>query len=236
VNQETTGSVVVIGGTSGLGRDLAQHYADRGRRVIVTGRDAERAAKVASEIGGNTDGIALDLAKLDELAAALAEVGPVDRLALSAVLRDRNTARDFHHASGQTAVSMKLVGYIEVVHLLADRLTATASILLFGGGLKDRPSPGTITVSTVNAGVMGLTRALAVELRPVRVNAIHPGLVVDSPFWAAQPAERKEAMRARTPTGRLATMRDVTEAAVLLLENPSINGENLDINGGALLI
>jgi NAD(P)-dependent dehydrogenase (short-subunit alcohol dehydrogenase family) len=58
---------------------------------------------------------------------------------------------------------------------------------------------------------------------------------VDSPFWAAQPAEPKEAMRARTPTGRLTTMRDVTEAAVLLLENSAINGESLNLNGGALL-
>jgi NAD(P)-dependent dehydrogenase (short-subunit alcohol dehydrogenase family) len=227
--------VVVIGGTSGLGRDLAQYHADQGRHVVITGRDRERAAKVAAEIGGRTDGIALDLTELEKVSGALAGLGPVEHLVLSAFIRDQNTARDFRIGSARDAVTIKLLGYIEVVHALHDRLLPTGSILLYGGGLKDRPQPGTITVSTSNAAMMGLTRALAVELKPIRVNAIHPGLVADSPFWSAQPAEIRERIRARTPTGHLTTMRDVTEAAVLLLSNRAINGVNLDINGGAML-
>lgn len=230
-----TGSVVVIGGTSGLGRDLAQHYAKLGRSVVITGREQERADKVAAEIGGDTRGIAVDLTRVETIAGALANIGQVEYLALCAFFRDRNTAKDFQIGTGRDLTTIKIVGYIEVVHSLHDRLLSTGSVLLYGGGLKDRPQVGTITVSTANAAVMGLTRALAVELQPIRVNAIHPGMVADSPFWTRQPAEIKEAIRAKTPTRRFTTMRDATAAAVFLLEHPAMNGVNLDVNGGAHL-
>lgn len=229
------GALVVIGGTAGLGRDLAGYYAGRGRRVVITGRSQERADKVAAEIGGETSGIGVDLTDVDGIAAAVAGIGPVEYLALCAFFRDRNTARDFNWGAARDLATIKMVGYTEVVHALYDRLLPTGSLLLYGGGLKDRPLVGTLTVSTANAAVMGLTRALAVELAPIRVNAIHPGMVADSPFWSAQPAELRDAIKARTPTGRFTTMREVTTAAVFLLEHPAINGVNLDVNGGAML-
>jgi NAD(P)-dependent dehydrogenase (short-subunit alcohol dehydrogenase family) len=232
---EGGGAVVVIGGTAGLGRDLAEYYASRGRRVVITGRDQERADKIAAEIGGDTVGLALDLTDVESIAPRLASIGSVEYLALSAFFRDRNTVRDFNLGTARDLATIKIVGYAEVVHALHARLQPTGSILLYGGGLKDRPQVGTLTVSTTNAAVMGLTRALAVELAPIRVNAIHPGMVADSPFWSGQPAELREGIRSRTPTGRFTTMRDVTTAAVFLLEHPAINGVNLDVNGGSAL-
>ena len=76
---------------------------------------------------------------------------------------------------------MKLVGYTAVVGALRDRLAEDGSVVLFGGRAKDRPYPGSTTVSTVNGGVSGMVRSLAVQLAPRRVNAIHPGIVGDSP-------------------------------------------------------
>jgi NAD(P)-dependent dehydrogenase (short-subunit alcohol dehydrogenase family) len=230
-----TGAVVVIGGTAGLGRDLAQHYADQGREVVITGRDRERAAKVAAEIGGATRGIAVDLTKLDTVAEALADIGAVEYLALCAFFRDRNAVRELRLDTARDLLTIKPLGYVVVVNALHTRLLPTGSILIYGGGLKDRPTVGTLTVAIANASVEGLTRALAVELKPIRVNAIHPGMVVDSPFWTRQPDEFKEGIRARTPTGRYTTMREVTQAAVGLLENPAINAASLAINGGAML-
>jgi NAD(P)-dependent dehydrogenase (short-subunit alcohol dehydrogenase family) len=237
VTQDQTGggAVVVIGGTAGLGRDLAEYYAELGRPVLITGRTQERADKVAAEIGGRTTGVALDLLEVERIGTALSRVGPVGHLVLSAFFRDRNTVRDLNIGAARDLVTLKIVGYAEVVHVLHDRLLPTASLLLYGGGLKDRPMVGTLTVSTANAAVMGLTRALAVELAPIRVNAIHPGMVADSPFWSAQPAEIREAIRARTPTRRYTTMREVTTAAAFLLEHPALNGVNLDVNGGSAL-
>jgi len=98
-----------------------------------------------------------------------------------------------------------------------------------------RPYPGSTTVSTINGGVTGLVHTLAVELAPIRVNALHPGIVGDSPYWAGKPPAALEAVRARTPLGRLATMDEIVDAAIFLLENGAVNGVNLDVDGGWLL-
>ncbi|WP_422773182.1 SDR family NAD(P)-dependent oxidoreductase [Plantactinospora sp. WMMC1484] len=230
------GSVVVIGGTSGLGRDVAEHYAKRGREVVITGRDAARTEAIAAEIGGRTSGVAVDLSQPETIAAALAGIGEVRHLILSAFVRDTNKISDYQIDRAVGLVMVKMVGYTEVAHVLAPRMVRDGSVLIFGGGSKDRPFPGSATVSTVNAGVVGLVNVLAAELRPVRVNALHPSIVADSPFWARQPAEIHETYAARTPTGRLTTMADVTDAAVFLLENRAVNGVNLNINGGTGLI
>ncbi|MBF9128036.1 SDR family oxidoreductase [Plantactinospora sp. S1510] len=227
------GCVVVVGGTSGLGRDVAEHYAKRGREVVITGREAGRTEAVAAEIGGRTTGVAVDLAKPEGIAAALAGIGEVKHLVLAAFVRDVNKVSDYQIDRAVSLVTVKLVGYTEVAHTLQSRISTDGSVLLFGGGSKDRPFPGSATVSTVNAGVMGLVNVLAAELRPVRVNALHPGIVADSPFWARQPVEIHQTYTARTPTGRLTTMADVTDAVVFLLENPAVNAVNLDLNGGA---
>ncbi|GGM69845.1 short-chain dehydrogenase [Thermopolyspora flexuosa] len=226
------GSVVVVGGTAGIGRELAAHYAARGREVVLTGRDQARADKVAAELGPNVRGVALDLARPGTLRDALAGVGPVDHLALVGIERDANTVADYDVDAAVALVTMKLVGYTEVVHVLRDRLTGDGSVLLFGGMARLRPYPGSTTVSTINAGVVGLVRTLSVELAPIRVNSIHPGIVGDSPFWAGKPPEALEGIRAGTLTGRLVTMADVVDAARFLLENPGVNGVDLTVDGG----
>jgi len=228
------GAVVVIGGTSGLGLELARHYVGQGREVVVSGRDAERTAAVAAELGAKP--VAFDLAEPASAGTALAEIGPVDHLVLAAIERDHNTAADYNVAGATRLVTLKLVGYTEVVHALLPRISPEGSVLLFGGRALDRPYPGSTTVSTVNGGVVGMVHSLATELAPIRVNAIHPGIVGDSPYWSARPPEVLEAVRQRTPTGRLVTMQDIAGAAVFLLENRGVNGVNLAVDGGWLLL
>ena len=162
---------------------------------------------------------------------ALEGVGTVDRLVLAGVQRDANTLRDYDIEAATALVTLKLVGYVAVVHALVERLHDDSSILIFGGLAKELPYPGGMTVTSVNHGVDGLVRSLTHELKPIRVNAVHPGIVEDSPFWAGK-TEALEAHRARTTTGRLVRMQDVVDAAVFLLENPSIAGTELRIDGG----
>jgi NAD(P)-dependent dehydrogenase (short-subunit alcohol dehydrogenase family) len=224
-----TGTVLIIGATAGIGRDLANYYAGRGRGVVLTGRDAATAAKVASEVGGGAQGLPLDLSKPLEIAGNLAPLGPVDHIVLAAIDRDANHVRTYDIEAAIHLVTLKLVGYTEVIHTLADRLTGAGSILLFGGMARQRPYPGSTTVSSINAGVVGMVRTLSVELAPTRVNSIHPGIVGDSPFWAGKPLD---AVVANTLTGRLATMAEVVEASVFLLENGGVNGVDLVVDGG----
>jgi NAD(P)-dependent dehydrogenase (short-subunit alcohol dehydrogenase family) len=225
------GLVVVVGGTTGLGKEVARHYADAGREVVVSGREAGRAGEVAAELGGRTTGVAFDLSEPGSISAALAGLGVVDRLVLAALDRDQNTVRDYDVAAAVRLVTLKLVGYTEVVHALVDRMHEDSSVLLFGGLAKDRPYPGSTTITTINHGVDGIVRSLSVELAPIRVNALHPGIVGDSPYWAGK-TEALEAVKKRALTGRWVTMRDIVDAAVLLLENPSVAGTELRVDGG----
>lgn len=228
------GTVVVVGGTRGLGREVAQHYAGAGHAVVVTGRDQAVAETCAAQIGGSTRGIGLDLCEPHAIAGRLAGVGDVKHLVLAAVDRDSNTVREYDVDAAIRLVTMKLVGYTETVHALAPHLTQDSSILLFGGLARDRPYPGSTTVTTVNGGVTGLVRTLVIELAPTRVNALHPAIVGDSPQWIDMPQERRDALVARTPTGRLVTMAEVMDATRFLLENQAINGIDLAVDGGWL--
>ena len=227
-------SVVVVGGTKGLGREVAQFYADRGLDVVITGRDAAGAEAIAAEIGGATRGLGLDLAEPETIEAGLADVGDVQHLVLAAIERDTNTVKDYDVAAAMRLVTLKLVGYTEVIHTLLPRLRDDASILIFGGLARDRPYPGSTTVTTVNGAVTSLVRTLVIELAPRRVNALHPAIVGDSPQWKDMPEERYNALVARTPTGRLVTMAEVVDACRFLLENGAVNGINLAVDGGWL--
>jgi NAD(P)-dependent dehydrogenase (short-subunit alcohol dehydrogenase family) len=203
---------------------------------VITGRDKTKAEAVAAQIGGRTRGLALDLANPNEIAGRLAEIGQVKSLVIAAIERDDNSVRKFDIARATRLMTLKLVGYAEVIHALAPRFTPNASIVLFGGQAKERPYPGSTTVSTVNGGIATMVHTLAVELAPLRVNAIHPGIVGDSPAWSGKPPEVLERVRVRTPTGRLPTMADIASAVIFLLENQSVNGVNLSVDGGWLLL
>jgi NAD(P)-dependent dehydrogenase (short-subunit alcohol dehydrogenase family) len=225
------GLVVVVGGTQGLGKEVARHYADAGREVVVTGRDAERASEIAAELGGNVSGLGFDLAEPEMVAPALAGIGTVDHLVLAGVDRDQNSVREYDIKSAIRLVTLKLVGYTEVVHALIPRLHDGSSIVIFGGLAKDRPYPGSTTVTTINHGVDGLVRTLSFELAPIRVNALHPGIVGDSPYWAGKD-QALQAVRERATTGRWVSMSDVVDGTVYLLENPSAAGTELRVDGG----
>ena len=229
------GCVVVIGGTQGLGLEVARHYAGQGREVVLAGRDPDRAKAVAAEVGGKASGLGLDLSRPAELADRLAGVGRVAHLVLAAIDRDENTVRSFDLERATRLVTLKLVGSTEVVHQLVPRMGPDASVVLFGGRAKDRPYPGSTMVSTVNGGVAGLMSSLAVELAPIRCNAIHPGIVGDSPYWSAKGEPVLERYRNEVPSGRLTTMADVVGAVVFLLENRSVTGTNLYVDAGWLL-
>lgn len=227
--------VVVIGGTSGIGRYFAQSAAERGADVVITGRSPERTKRVADEIGGQTRGLALELSDPERIPDALADVGRVDQLVVAALDRDHNTVRDYRPLDATRLLTVKLTGYTTVLHALAPRMTDDSAVVLVGGLASHRPYPGSTTVTTANGGISALVRTLAVELSPIRVNALHPSIVADTPFWSDKPAAREAAV-ARALTKRPVTMHDCAGAITFLLENRAINGVNLPIDGGEVLI
>ena len=228
------GCTLIVGGSSGLGLALAKTLVARGDDVIITSRDQAKSQAVAKDIGGRTRGLAVDLTAPSEIASRLADVGAVKGLVITAIERGENTVRNFDVTLASRMFTSKLVGYPEVIHTLLPRFAPNASIVLFGGLAKERPYPGSTAVTTVNGGIATMVHTLALELAPLRVNAIHPGIVGDSPAWSGK-AQALERVKARTPGGRLATMADVASAVIFLLENQSVNGINLYVDGGWLL-
>lgn len=228
-------SVMIVGGTAGIGRHLAQKLAGRGDAVVISGRDSERAQAVAKEIGGQTRGVGFDLAEPEKIAERLGEIAEIDSLVLTAIERDSNTIHEFNVPGAIRSTTLKLVGYLETIHVLVPSLTQDASIILYGGQARVRPYPGSTTVSTANGGISGMMRSLALELAPIRVNALHLGIVGDSPAWSGKP-EFLEMGIARTPTKRLATMDDCVDATMFLMENPGVNGIDLVVDGGWSLL
>jgi NAD(P)-dependent dehydrogenase (short-subunit alcohol dehydrogenase family) len=225
---------VIVGGTSGIGLEIARDTIARGDRVLITGRDQARTEEIAATLGPEASGVALDISEPSTIAGQLQSIDRVNGLVLAAIDRDQNTIRDYSFERAIRLVTLKLVGYAETVHALVDRLepSVDTGIVLFGGRAKDIPYPGSTTVSTINGGVVGLVNTLALELAPIRVNALHPGIVGDSPFWAGKPAGVLDQYQKRTPGGELVTMADVVDATQFLLRNRGVSAVNLYVDRG----
>jgi NADP-dependent 3-hydroxy acid dehydrogenase YdfG len=176
------GTTLIIGGTRGLGLDLARRLAERGENVVLTGRDADVAASVAAEIGPSASSAAVDLTRPAEIASALESMERVDHIVLMAIDRDANSVRDYRIEQALQLATLKLVGYTEVLHCLHPRMHEDTSVLLFGGQAKDRPYPGSTTVTSVNGAVVSMVRTWRSSLRPCASMPCTPG------SWAtAQP-------------------------------------------------
>lgn len=227
-------TILVAGGSSGIGLELAKDLVAGGDSVVLTSRSRDTAEEVAASIGDGAVGIALDVSEPEGIADQLAGVGPLDGLVLAAIERDANTLRDYDIARARRLITLKLIGYTETIHTLLDRLepTVDTGIVLFGGRAKDAPYPGSTTVSTINGGVDGMMNTLAHELAPIRVNSLHPGIIGDSPFWSAKPEGVLSGYESRTPGGALATMADIVDATKFLLFNRGVSAHSLNVDRG----
>ena len=220
------GCIVVVGGTAGIGKELARYYAAPGARRSLTGRDAarrRRRSRPRSAAGARAS--RFDLAKPKTIARR-----PGRRSARSATWRSSPSSATTTRSATSTSTgpSSSSRSSSSASRRWSTSCSTgcrrTSSIVLFGGQAKDRPYPGSTTVSTVNGGISGLARTLVGELAPIRVNAIHPGITGDSPFWHGKPPAVLEGHLRRRITKKLATMDDIVDGTRFLLENPSVEG------------
>ncbi len=232
--------IVVIGGTSALGLSIAQAAYAQGCKVTIAGRGAERAADIAKSIGPGTTGVHIELEDSASIKSALSEGQPVDHVVITSIMRLATSVKDFAAEDAQRLARIKLIGYIEAVSAVLPRLKPTSSIVLFSGLSKANPYPGSTMISVVNGGIVGMTKTMAVELSPIRVNCISPGLVLDSPTWQTilekGPNPVVDLFTNKTPSKRLAMTEDVIQGVFSLLDNKALNGIDLEIDGGIQLV
>ena len=224
----------VIGGTSGMGFGLAQRLVARGDRVLVGGRNPDRLAIAAERLGPLAIARQVDIEDRASLAAFFAGEGELAGLFTPGT--SYRTA-SFRKADAETAESpfrAKFWGQYWAVHTALPHFARNAAIVLMSGAASVRPL-GNPAYSACNAAIEGLTRALAVELRPIRVNCLSPG-TIDSDLWRNRDAAIREPVfdgwRALNLTGEVGTVDDAVGAALFLLDNGNMTGSTLYSDGG----
>ncbi|SDX96805.1 NAD(P)-dependent dehydrogenase, short-chain alcohol dehydrogenase family [Amycolatopsis xylanica] len=224
--------VVVIGAGSGIGRAIAHAVAKAGATVLVSGRDQRKLEWTAGELGG-AEAVAVDLADEDSIAALASKAGQVDHVISTAAAAANGPLADLTKQAIDTAFAAKVTGPL----LLAKHFDVTGSMLFFSGVIAWRPAPQRTVMATTNGALAHLVQALAVELAPVRVNAVSPG-IVDSGAWDGMgegKAAFLDSVAAKNPARRVGSTEDLTEAALFALTNRFTTGTVLHVDGGGRL-
>ena len=232
-------SVVIFGGTSGIGLSAAIQARAAGAEVVVVGFDRDRAEQVATEHGFAGWRVA-DVTRAETIRAALADIPRVDHLVLLAGSFVVGKVLDAAPAALRRAFDERVWAAVDTLQALGDRLTRGGSVTLISGALSDRPTAGGTAVrAAASAAMEALARGLALELAPTRVNTLSPG-TTDTPLLArALGADRDAyvASLAQTlPLGRLGTAEEAGAAVVFLMANGFMNGATLNIDGGSRLV
>ena len=232
-------TVVILGGTSGIGLAAAIQAKAAGAKVIVVGFNPEGAEKVATENG--FDGWrAADVTKAETITQALADIPHVDHLVLLAGTFVAGKVLEAEVAYLKRAFDERIWAAVHTLRTLGDRLASDGSVTFISGALADRPSAqGTAVLAAASAAMEAFARGLALELAPVRVNTLSPG-TTDTPLLARTLGVHRDAYVAalteKLPQRRLGTAEEAGAAVVFLMSNGFMNGETLHIDGGARLV
>jgi NAD(P)-dependent dehydrogenase (short-subunit alcohol dehydrogenase family) len=215
---------VFLGGSSGIGLAAARLAVAAGWDVTVASRDPGRADLAATKT-------VLDATDDRAVRAFFTGLGPIDHLVSSTVARAGGPAKELDLDAARKAFETKLWGPLAAIQA-AD---VTRSIVLLSGAAASTPMRGGASTAAVNGAVEALVRTLAVELAPVRVNAVSPG-IIDTPTWAAMPADQRDALfthlAGALPVGRVGSAEDVADAIWHLLTNEFVTGTVLHVDGG----
>lgn len=224
MSEKLTGKrILVVGGARGIGADIVRAAAQDGADVVVATRSG-------------TDDVRIDVTDESTIARAAESLGAFDHVISTASAHHDVPVPDLEHDKIQAAFAAKVIGPLLLAKHFAPRMPAGGSFLFFSGIVGWRPKAGTVVKGTANAALAALVTHLAVELAPLRVNAIAPG-ITDSGAWDRLPDERRlalyEGAAAASLTGRIGTLQDVVDATVWLLGAGWVTGETVHVDGGS---
>ena len=227
-------TVLVIGRGSGLARAVVLAARDAGARVIAAGRDRETlSAAYANEPGVSTETV--DLTDETSIAALSDRLGPVDHVVSTASARARGRLADLDRDAIRLSFDTKVIGPLMLAKHFAPRMSRDGSLVIFSGVAAAKIAVGTMGVAITNAAADTLARSLALELAPIRVNAISPG-VIDTGAWddigGQGKADYFAKISARNPARRIGTTGDIAQGVLFAMTSTFLTGQTLHIDGG----
>jgi NAD(P)-dependent dehydrogenase (short-subunit alcohol dehydrogenase family) len=232
--------VLILGGTSGIGLDVAKAVAAAGAQAIVASSTPDRVAQALQALPSGAEAHAVDL--LDEAAVRrlFDAVGPFDHLVYTAGEPLHLTPlTDLSIADAKRFFELRYWGAVAAAKRGHKQIRLGGSIVFTSGVAGARPGPGWSIAASICTAMEGLTRALALELAPLRVNIVSPG-VVKSPLWRGMDAAAREALYAgearRLPVGHVAETQEIALGYLYLMQQTSVSGQTLQIEGGGLLV
>ncbi|MEV4239009.1 SDR family oxidoreductase [Nocardia sp. NPDC050408] len=244
--------LLVIGGRSGIGRQIAADALDAGAHVVLAGRDREAVDRAVARIvddyatngahdpsgpSASVVGATVDLTDEDSIRVLAEQIGNLDYLVSVAAAHANGPVTQLDRSAVDQAFDAKVIGPLLLAKHFAPRIHGGGAILLFSGVAAWRPAPGRAVMATTNGAVSFLAEALAVELAPIRVNALSPG-IVDSGAWDGLGPDKNQflaSIATTNPARRVGHPSDISAAALLALTNPFLTGTTLHIDGGGRL-
>jgi NAD(P)-dependent dehydrogenase (short-subunit alcohol dehydrogenase family) len=232
--------IVVTGGSSGIGLATAEAAIARGAEVVITGRDRKRLDCALSQLGSRARGFAVDASDEKAVRGIFAELQHVDHIFSNAGgITGASKLLSTDVSAMRPAMDIRFWGAIYAAKYGAPKMREGGSIVLMSGIASQRPILGAVVASASGSSVEGLARSLAVDLAPIRVNTIRPGLI-DTPLIDQFVGERKDAFvkmyAERVPVRRIGRAEEIADAVLFLMSNGFVNGITLTVDGGALLI
>jgi NAD(P)-dependent dehydrogenase (short-subunit alcohol dehydrogenase family) len=232
-------TVVVLGGTSGIGLATAKAAQAEGAQVLVTGRSRERLQAAHAELGSGARAVALDVADEAGTRALFEGIGRIDHVFITAgsVALDARLAPD--SASLRPAIDVRFWGAFNAAKYGAAKMNAGGSITFMSGTTARRPLRGAAVATASCGAVEAFARSLAIDLAPIRVNTLQPGYV-DTPMLDELLGEARVAIKqeagAHLPVGRIGQPEELADAVLFLMKNGYVTGITLTVDGGGLLV
>ena len=227
-------TVLVIGRPSGIAGAIVGAARADGARVVVAGRDV---AKLRDAYDGD-DGVRAETVDVTDdatIAALAGRLGSVDHVITTASARARGLLPELERDALLRSFDTKVIGPVMLAKHFAPIIGEGGSFTLFSGVAAFKPAVGYLGVAITNGAADFLTRSLALELAPIRVNAISPG-VIDTGIWDALGEDGKrdyfEHFRTHNPARRIGTVEDIADAAIFAMTNPFLTGVTLRVDGG----
>jgi NAD(P)-dependent dehydrogenase (short-subunit alcohol dehydrogenase family) len=228
--------VLIVGGSSGIGRAAAAGFAEAGASVTIAARNLERLRKTADELGHGVQTAQLDVMDEKAVERFFGIGAPWRHVVVSASSVKFGPVRKLPLFDAYAAMNSKFWGAYRVARLA--QIEPKGSLTLVSGVLSTRPSPDAVLQGAINAALEVLAQGLALELAPVRVNTVSPGMIV-TPLWDGIPEEKRRAMfeatAAELPVKRIGQPKDVANAILYLAATPFASGSTVLVDGGGAI-